>query len=214
MRSRSLPLLATLAVAAVVSSAACSGGGGDDDDDGATSPTPVFEADRCQLVWQTDVSTTVRDLYVLDAPVAAWVTGTNHQYGVSSSGFQAGFFGGFDLNTGDAATIAFLTTGSFALVAPSTEAEHFVDFQDDVAQSIHYLDSAGNPAMVAGTGGTGELAGLWSDPYSQNVTPTNGEITVFLEGTAHTIGADLSYGICYTGPGDLFRPAAHARRQR
>lgn len=202
-----------LAVAAVVSSSACSGGGGDDDDDDGGSPTPVFEADRCQIVWLNDVTATVKDLYVLDAPVAAWVLGSNHLYSVSSSGFQAGYFGGFDLATEEALVTAIVTTGSFSLVLSGTGTGQGLGFDDEVPQTLSYT-SGGVPTVVAGTGGTGSFDGFWSDPYSQNVSAGDGSITVMLDGTAHTIGTDLAYGICYQGQGSLFRPAAPARRQR
>lgn len=206
MRIRSLTLLATFAAALAVSSAACTGGGGDDDDDDGGTPTPVFEADRCHIVWENDVSAEVRDLYVLDAPVGAWVLGSNLQYSTSSSGFQAAFFGGLDLVTGEFATTAIVTTGTFALVLSGTEANLGVGFDDVDPQSLFAVDTSGDPAAFLGTGGTGRFDGFWSDPYSQNVSPGNGTITVLLEGTARTLGVDLSYAVCYTGDPILFRP--------
>ena len=201
-----------MAAVVAVSSAACSGGGGDDDDDGST-PTPVFDADRCHIVWETDAAGDLKDVYVLDAPVAAWVIGSSHQYSTSSSGFQAAFFGGLDVASGEFETTAIVTTGTFALNLSGTQAGDGLSFDDADPQSLFAVDSAGNPAAFLGTGGAGEFGGLWSDPYSQNVSPGNGAITVVLDGTARTLGLDLSYGVCYTGGPILFRPN-HPRSPR
>lgn len=196
-----------MATVVAVSSAACSGGGGDDDDDEPT-PTPVFDADRCHLVWENDLAGGLKDLYVVDAPVAAWVLGSDHQYSTSSSGFQAAFFGGLDVASGEFETTAIVTTGTFALSLSGTQAGNGLGFDDLDPQSLFAVDSAGAPAGFLGTGGTGSFDGLWSDPYSQNVSPGNGTLTVLLDGTARVIGVDLSYGVCYTGAPILFRPGS------
>ena len=212
MRAHSLTLLTTLAVVIAVSSAACTGGGDDDDDDGPT-PTPEFDADRCHIVWENDVAGGLKDLYVLDAPVGAWVLGSNHQYSTTSSGFQAAFFGGLDVASGEFDTTAIVTTGSFELSLSGTQAGNGLGFDDLDAQSLFAVNSAGDPAAFLGTGGIGQFDGLWSDPYSQNVSPGNGTITIVLDGTARVLGADLSYGVCYTGAPILFRPI-HPRSHR
>lgn len=208
VRAIPLALLATLAVVVVVSSAACSGGGGGGGgDDETPTPTPVFVADRCQIVWENDVSPSVVDLYLLDAPVGAWVLSSTHQYAFTTSGFFAAFFGGLDLNTGDFDTSVVASAGTFALTLNGTEAGRSVSFEDADVQALYTLDTAGNPLALAGTGGTGVFDGLWSDPYSQNVTAGNGSVTVAFDGTSRTLGVDLSYAVCYTGSGDLFRPS-------
>ena len=215
MRIRPLALLATLVAVVAVSSAACSGdgGGGDGGDDETPTPTPVFAADRCQIVWANDVADSVKDLFLLDAPVEEWVLSSNHQYSFSSSGFVATFFGGLDVSSGDFVTSYVTSSGAFALTLNGTEAGRNVSFDDDVAQSLYTVDSAGLPVALAGTGAIGAFDGLWSDPYSQNVTAGNGTVIVAIDGTARAIGIDLSYAVCYQGNG-LFRPAAAHRRLR
>ena len=213
MRIRPLALLATLVAVVAVSSAACSGDGGGGDDDETPTPTPVFAADRCHIVWENDITDSVKDLFLLDAPVGEWVLSSNHQYSFSTSGFVASFFGGLDLNTGDFVTSYVASSGAFALTLNGTEAERNVSFDDGDAQSLYTVDSAGLPVALAGTGAIGAFDGLWSDPYSQNVTAGNGTVIVAIDGTARAIGIDLSYAVCYQGNG-LFRPAAAHRRLR
>lgn len=194
---RAVALLATAALAA----AACTGAGDDDDDAASPSPTPVFVADGCQIVWvnRADPGGSTADVYVVDAPVSTWVIGT-HQYGTAASGR---FYKGYVLETGAWESSALASNGSFALTAASTTAGNVVRFQDTTPQDYLLLDSAGNPIAIAGTGGTGTFEALLSDPFSANVTGGSGTLQIAIQGTSYELGQDLSYAVCYEGSSPL-----------
>ena len=212
MSVRRLTLVVTAVAAAAVLASACAGGGGGDDDDDGASPTPPFEADRCQIVWQNEIDPARRDLYLLDAPVGSWVLSSDLRYSVSGTGFRAIFVAGFDLAAGTWDTQAIATSGSFALVLEGTDAGRVLGFEDGTPQPFAVLDSAGAPGAIAGTGGTGFFDGFWSDPYSQNVLAGDGEVTLTVDGTSRTLGVDLSYAVCYKDEDVLFRPDSRVVR--
>jgi hypothetical protein len=198
VRARLTLLLATFVAVVAASSSACSGGGGGGGDDDSPTPSPTFEADRCQIVWRNDVTTSVKDVYLVDASVGTWVLNTAMQFAVTDTGFSGVFYRGLDLNTATWALQAITTTGTFSLLTSGTETGQILGFDDVEAQSLWSVSSGGDPVAVIGTGAAGSFSGFWSDPFSQNVTPGSGTVTLAIDGTAHTLGIDLSYAVCYT----------------
>lgn len=211
MKSRHLLLAVSLGAIAV----ACSGGGGDDDDSGTTpSPTPVA-VDYCQVVWVSQepivTTTTNYDIFLVDAPLASWTTGTK-SYGVSAPGTFLGVFydGRFDANE-PARNAAVTTSGTFDLVlADGTTTDAGVEFEDTTTQTFFSLDQAtGSVSSMTGTGGTGFFSGQWSNPDALPVTPGEaGLITITYNGTSQQIGTSGIYAICY----DRFQAATLVSR--
>lgn len=202
-RFLSVARLCAMLLTASVAVAACTGGGDDDDDDAASpSPTPPFTADGCQIVWISPVAAGPAgrvDVYLLDAPIAAWTVGT-HAYGAPATGR---FFRAYDLNTGGYDYRALATSGTYTMTFAGTTAGTFVRFEDDTPQPLYLLDTAGAPAALAGTSATGNFEGFLSDPYAANVQPGQGDLSVMVGTTAFSLGGDLSYSICYQGDAPL-----------
>lgn len=201
---------AALLLTATVAAAACTGGGGDDDDVvPSPSPTPAFNADGCQIAWIDHIDgapSSVVDVFLLDAPVAAWTVGS-HGWGSPATGR---FFHRFDTNTSGYDYRAIVTSGAYTMLFATTTAGNFVQLADDVAQPVYLLDTAGSPAALAGTSGTGTFEGFLSDPYAANVTPAQGDFSIMVGTTAFSLGGDLSYAICYEGAAPL-KPARGSR---
>lgn len=194
-RVRSTLFAATLLAVTAVSFAACSGD--DDGGDGADpTPTPAFPADRCHIVWSTE-SEERTDLFVLDAPFANWVTSSSHALVTGTGGFRATYLGDYEVGTDSAAVVAAVTTGTIAIATGEPGPSVFLDFENEVPRPLFHVDTAGNPTAFAGSGGTGTFSGFWSDPWSANVVPGSGTISVLVDGTSRTLGSDVSYAVCY-----------------
>lgn len=196
MRTTRHALFVATLLATAVSFAACTGGGDDGGDGPDPTPTPAFPADRCHIVWSTE-SAERTDLFVLDAPFASWVTSTSHALTTGTAGFRATFLGDYDVLTDSAVVVAAVTTGTISVVTAEPGPASFLSFDSEVPRPLFHVDSAGTPVAFAGTGGTGSFSGFWSDPWSANVSPGSGTIAVLVEGTARTLGSDLSYAVCY-----------------
>ncbi len=204
MRSELRVLLSLAGTAAVA--VACAGGNGDDDDTSSPTPTPV-NVDYCQIVWVTQeppiaVGTTTYDIFLVDAPLGAWTTGTK-SYGVSAPGTFVGvFYDGRETDTGPARNAAVTTSGSFGLVlANGTTTDAGVQWSDTSVQQFFALDqAAGTVGAFTGTGGTGSFDGVWSDPDTLPLTPGSGLVTVVWMGTSLQLGVQGSYARCYDRP--------------
>lgn len=203
-RLRLFGLLGALGIAVV----ACTGD--DDDDDGATpSPTPVFNADACQIVWLNRNTADLVEFWLVDVPVADWTVGT-HAYGAPGGPIAhvtASWYEDYDLVTETYSRRAVATSGVFTFRAVTQTSGAFVRFEDTSPQPIWTIDTAGALVANQGTSGTGAWEGLLSDPYSANVTAGEGSITLVIDGTARELGQDLSYAVCY-------KNAALARPER
>ncbi len=213
-----LPITLALAVAA----GACSGDG--DDDDG-TDPTPEpteFEPVGCQIVWVTrdpPDQTQVIDYYVLDAPAARWVTGTAGYFVGDPEGFTnvvGAFVDDYDLASHVGAASILATSGSFVLTVNEDGPLAIggeVAFADAQAQEYFLIDTAGNLSTSQGESGTGSFDGVWTDPASPDVEEGQGTIEILYLGSTLTLGADVSYALCYDA-GSSFAPATREQRIR
>ena len=207
-RFRTLARLGAMLLATAIAAAACTGGGDDDDDGASPSPTPPFTADGCQIVWIDQIAggpAGLVDVFLLDAPIAAWTVGT-HAWGGPATGR---FFRRYDLNTGDYDYRAVVTSGTYTMIFAATTAGNFVQFEDDTPQSLYLVDTAGQPSALAGTSATGTFDGFLSDPFAANVTPGQGDFSVMVGTTSFSLGGDLSYSVCYEGAAPL-KPGTRA----
>lgn len=202
MRASRSTLLAATTVLAIATALACSGGGGGGSSESPT-PTPTgspLPADSCQIVWLTPDGTDpfLNDEFIVDAPIASWVTGTQ-TYSVNSP--VGVFYDNVD-SAGNIASAAVTTAGSFDLtVGNGTTIGGALTFTDSSVQTFYSLNlGTGVVGAQVTTGGTGTFTGVWS-ASSPPYTSGNGNITIAWQGTSLNLGALGKYARCYHATG-------------
>lgn len=193
-----LPLVFVATATAAVA-VACSGGGAAGDDT-TTTPTPTpSPVDACQIVWvSADADSSLRDVFLVDAPLADWTTGANSYAVTSPLGL---YYRGKDPSNPAAFALsaAACTSGAFDLVLGNgTVTSASIAFNDSAPQTFFAFDeSNAEIGAFVGTGGTGSFSGLWSNPQSPDPIPGSGTIEIHYLGTSLVLGGITSYATCY-----------------
>lgn len=199
MRRRARLLPSVVACAAIASACGSDGDGGGGDG-------PELEPVRCQIVWVTvdpPGQESTYDYYVVDAPVAHWVSSGTVSFDVSDPTGEDNVTGawvdGFDVVSREWEQSAVATSGVFALTVSSSAVAVGapVEFSDESPQQYYLLDSAGNLTISLGASGTGTFIGEWSDPRSPDVVPGTGNVTITYLGSDMTLGIDSSWAQCF-----------------
>ena len=202
-----LMLLISLCVTSIFAAACTKSGGGDS----ATASPTATVLTNCEILWASAGSTASHyDIYVVDAPIAAWTTG-DHSFDLTvGMEISAAFYDEYESATKMYLGRAIATNGTYSVVdSGGTAAGQQVTFTDSSGQLFFAINGSGVVGMQVGSGGTGNFQGVWSDPSMPN-TPTPGDSTSHINitymGVPEVIGSTITYALCYDASTTTFAP--------
>ncbi len=164
---------------------------------GGTTNPPVT---NCTIAWISPGTTTGKiHAYLLDLPVASWVSGTGSFDGSTRIGALL-----YDYASGSAVDQAIAPSGTFDLSVAGYNTDDSVDFFDSTSQS--YTANSG----LTVSGGTGSFLGKITDPSSTSPVPGEGVIAMMYNGVSLSLGDNGSYSQCYDAA--AFGPMTPAQR--